>query len=217
MRPPSSSRPPKASVYAVTIHCRSASLMPRSRWADGSAMFTIDASSTTISWATPITSSASHRLWSGLDDSVDAGASGTELDETVTSFSWLWVKTAWDASRNSRIRNRVPPRAEVQLTAKPTRERSGEKGAVAVQGWLAPQVRIEDGGVRADLAAADQVDQGRHRLPLVHRVGDHPLRAGGQPHRVHSGLIRDAVGAGVVALVQLHGQLDARVEADRGG
>ena len=29
MRPPSSSRPPKASVYAVTTHCRSASVMPQ--------------------------------------------------------------------------------------------------------------------------------------------------------------------------------------------
>jgi len=54
-RPPSSSSPPKASEYAVTTHCRSATLKPRSRWAEGSAMFTIVASSTTISCASPTT------------------------------------------------------------------------------------------------------------------------------------------------------------------
>ena len=54
-RPPSSSSPPKASEYAVTTHCRSALENTRSRWAEGSAMFTIVASSTTISWASPAT------------------------------------------------------------------------------------------------------------------------------------------------------------------
>ena len=54
-RPPSSSSPPKASEYAVTTHCRSALENPSARWAEGSAMFTIVASSTTISWASPTT------------------------------------------------------------------------------------------------------------------------------------------------------------------
>src|SRR5215471_18124082 len=54
-RPPSSRRPPKASEYAVTTHCRSALENPRSCWAEGSAMFTIVASRTTISWASPTT------------------------------------------------------------------------------------------------------------------------------------------------------------------
>ena len=33
IRPPSSSRLPNASAYAVTTHCRSSSEKPRSRWA----------------------------------------------------------------------------------------------------------------------------------------------------------------------------------------
>ena len=54
-RPPSSSSPPKASEYAVTTHCRSALENASARCAEGSAMFTIVASSTTISWASPTT------------------------------------------------------------------------------------------------------------------------------------------------------------------
>jgi hypothetical protein len=34
---------------------------PSARWADGSAMFTMVASSTTINWATPITARISQR------------------------------------------------------------------------------------------------------------------------------------------------------------
>src|SRR3954452_16526173 len=54
-RPPSSSRPAKQSVYAVTTHCRCPSPKPSERCADGSAMLTIVASSAVISWATAIT------------------------------------------------------------------------------------------------------------------------------------------------------------------
>ena len=63
--PPSSSRLPNASAYAVTTHCRSARVKCRSRCADGSAMFMIVASSTIISWAIAITARISHRLPSG--------------------------------------------------------------------------------------------------------------------------------------------------------
>ena len=52
MRPPSSSRLPKASAYEVTIHCRPSSPKCSAVWADGRAMFTMVASSTTMSWAT---------------------------------------------------------------------------------------------------------------------------------------------------------------------
>jgi hypothetical protein len=52
-RPPSSSRLPKARAYAVTIHCRSTVVKCSASCAFGSAMFTIVASSTTISWADP--------------------------------------------------------------------------------------------------------------------------------------------------------------------
>ena len=48
-RPPTSSREPKARAYAVTIHCRDPLVKPKSRCAEGSAMVTTVASSTTIS------------------------------------------------------------------------------------------------------------------------------------------------------------------------
>src|SRR5271165_3580322 len=51
--PPSSKRLPNASAYAVTTHCRLSVEMPSDRCAEGSAMFTIVASRTTISCATP--------------------------------------------------------------------------------------------------------------------------------------------------------------------
>jgi len=51
IRPPSSSRPPNARAYEVTIHWRPLSGNPSACWADGSAMFTMVASRTTMSWA----------------------------------------------------------------------------------------------------------------------------------------------------------------------
>ena len=54
MRPPSSSSEPNASAYAVTIHWRESLEKPRSSCALGSAMFTIVMSSTTMSWAMPM-------------------------------------------------------------------------------------------------------------------------------------------------------------------
>src|SRR4051794_28942763 len=61
MRPPSRSRPPKVSVYAVNAHWREASLMCSAFCACGSAMFTIEASRMIMSWATPMTARASQR------------------------------------------------------------------------------------------------------------------------------------------------------------
>src|ERR1700683_5646216 len=62
-RPPTSSRLPNARAYAVTTHCRSLFGKPRACWADGSAMFTMVASSTTISWAMATRTRRSQR-WS---------------------------------------------------------------------------------------------------------------------------------------------------------
>ena len=59
--PPSSSRLPNARLYAVTTHCRSTVVKPSARCADGSAMFTIVRSRTTISCARPITPRISQR------------------------------------------------------------------------------------------------------------------------------------------------------------
>src|SRR5262245_62506832 len=64
-RPPNSSRLPNASAYAVTTHCRSTVVKPRARCADGSAIFTTVASSTTMSCARAITPRTSQRLLSG--------------------------------------------------------------------------------------------------------------------------------------------------------
>ena len=55
-RPPMSSSAPKASEYAVTIHWRLSVPKPSALCADGSAMFTIVVSSTTMSWARPMIS-----------------------------------------------------------------------------------------------------------------------------------------------------------------
>ena len=51
-RPSTSKRLPNDSAYAVTTHCRSLFEKPSACWADGSAMLTIVASSTSINWAT---------------------------------------------------------------------------------------------------------------------------------------------------------------------
>ena len=47
-RPPSSRKPPKASVYAFTTHCSELAEKWRSSWIEGSATFTTVASSTTM-------------------------------------------------------------------------------------------------------------------------------------------------------------------------
>jgi hypothetical protein len=53
IRPPSSSRLPKDNAYAVTIHWRLSFVKCSAFCAEGSAMLTTVASSTTISWAIP--------------------------------------------------------------------------------------------------------------------------------------------------------------------
>ena len=63
--PPSSSKLPNASAYAVTTHCRSATEKCSAFCAEGSAMFMIVASSTIISCAIAITARIHHRLGSG--------------------------------------------------------------------------------------------------------------------------------------------------------
>jgi hypothetical protein len=60
-RPPSNSRLPNASAYAVTTHCRSTSVKCSARWAVGSAIFITVRSRTTISCARPITPKISQR------------------------------------------------------------------------------------------------------------------------------------------------------------
>ena len=80
-RPPSSRKPPKTSVYELTIHCRSASDISRSAWIDGSATFTIVASRMTMNCAMQTITSTSHGLTCG------AWATGGDAACSVTSRS----------------------------------------------------------------------------------------------------------------------------------
>ena len=64
--PPSKSRLPKASVYAVTTHCLSTVVKCKACCADGSAMFMTVTSRTTMSCAMPITPRMSQRRGGGV-------------------------------------------------------------------------------------------------------------------------------------------------------
>src|ERR1039458_1052298 len=61
-RPPRNRRLPKASEYAVISHWRSTTEKPSDFCAEGIAMFTIVASRTTMSWASPRNPRITHRL-----------------------------------------------------------------------------------------------------------------------------------------------------------
>ena len=74
MRPPSSRKPPKTSVYALTTHCRSVVEKPSPRWIEGRATFTIVASSTTMNWARQTMTSTSQRLLTARAAGVGAMA-----------------------------------------------------------------------------------------------------------------------------------------------
>ena len=69
-RPPSSRKPPKASVYAQTTHCRFSCEKWRSDWIEGSATFTIATSSTIMNCVTTSSPSAIQRFGSGVDGCV---------------------------------------------------------------------------------------------------------------------------------------------------
>ncbi len=79
-RPPSSSRLPNASVYAVTTHCRSTVVKCSALWADGSAMFITVMSRTTMSCARPITPRISQRRWSSALLVVTSDMNSTNLE-----------------------------------------------------------------------------------------------------------------------------------------
>ncbi|WP_313546523.1 hypothetical protein [Leifsonia aquatica] len=56
------SSPPNANAYAVTTHCRSVVEMPRSCWAWGSAMVTIEESRVSMSSQTTMTARIAQRF-----------------------------------------------------------------------------------------------------------------------------------------------------------
>ena len=61
-RPPSRRKPPKTSVYALTIHWRLDTLKWSPCWIDGSATFTIVASRMTMNCAMQTSTSTSQRF-----------------------------------------------------------------------------------------------------------------------------------------------------------
>ena len=69
-RPPSSSRPPKLSRYALRTHCRSPLAKPRSRSIEGSATTTIAESRMTMKKAAHRSASAFQRRGSGVSVSI---------------------------------------------------------------------------------------------------------------------------------------------------
>src|SRR3954453_12404968 len=70
-RPPTSSRPPLQSTYAVTTHWRSAGAKPSPAPIEGSATFTNVMSSTTINGATASRASSGHEVRSSVDMDVN--------------------------------------------------------------------------------------------------------------------------------------------------
>src|SRR5437763_2390235 len=73
---------------------------------------------------------------------------------------------------------------------------------VCAQGGLPTEVRVEHIRVARYLSPRDEVDQARHRLPLIHGVGDHPLEPPGETYRFKGRCVWDSVRAGVVAIVE---------------
>src|SRR3954447_9248645 len=87
-RPPSKRKPPNTSVYALTIHWRLASESPRSFWIDGSATFTIVASSTTMNCARQTRTRTTHGFTECRDSAaVVTGGSTLGSEETFPDFT----------------------------------------------------------------------------------------------------------------------------------
>src|SRR6516165_7324758 len=144
--------------------------------------------------------------------------SASRGDVLLSTERTAWSPATWDcaatpmtnaaasampsAGSNHRA-GRRRPRAAASINGADQPLTLREQCAVSVERGLAAEVGEEHRGGGLDFAAADQVDQPGHGLALVDRVGDHPFGAGGQPHRVQGGVVGDAVGARVVALVQL--------------
>jgi len=85
IRPPRRRSDPKASVYAVTTHCWLASVIPKSAFALGIAILTIDASSTTISWAIAMTNRVRH---------LSGGRTGAELLVVIETLQVIGLANA---------------------------------------------------------------------------------------------------------------------------
>src|SRR4051794_25154032 len=134
--------------------------MPRSFWALGSAMFTIDPSSTIISWAAASTASAHQRRGSGASTAsvVDAGwVTGSP------SRSGGWAAQDW-AHHRAHLRHsyRTQPTVRLPPGTRGSDPASGEHHAAY------GEVGVEDDEVSAQpgrdgtLAVLDPEQPGRH-------------------------------------------------------
>ena len=98
------------------------------------------------------------------------------------------------------------------------RGRLPERAGVAVQRRLAAQVRVQHARPRLDPTVADEIDERRHRLSLVHRIGEHPFEAGTEPDCLDRLSVGDPIGAGVPLIEQDDLAVGERAtEADRLG
>ena len=68
-------------------------------------------------------------------------------------------------------------------TLRPRIPGSAEDAAVGVEGGLAAQVGVQDGGVPGNVSASREVDEACHGLSFIHRVDDHALEAPGEQVR----------------------------------
>src|SRR3569833_2079982 len=96
---------------------------------------------------------------------------------------------------------------------------SRERAGVAVQRRLTAEVRVQDAGTGRDAAVLHEVDERRHRLPFVDRVGEHPLEPRAEADRLDRLLVRDAARAGMPLVEQdelLVAQLAAEADRRRG-
>src|SRR3954462_3075530 len=184
MRPPSRSSEPNASAYAVTTHWRESSENSSARWALGSAMFTIVASSTTISCAMPSTARMAQRragggfswggLWklSDLKRRLGLSFDGSTVAATGASTSISGYSVCYGTHR---------PRRETAAQgrrAQPDPDPRGRRRAVRRAGAGHPAGRHRPPCGR----------RRRHGLPALPGQGDADRRAVRAAHR---GAVRD--------------------------
>src|SRR4051794_11270643 len=98
-RPAGISKPPNASVYAVTTHCSVAGPKPRSRSIAGSATATIVVSRTATNWTPQSRAMAMVRAYPSLTGSCDESVS---LCQMVERWSWLGEPLAIDFANTVR-------------------------------------------------------------------------------------------------------------------
>ena len=201
-RPPSSSRLPKARAYPVTTHRRLAVAMSRSFWMKGRAMFTMVPSSTTISWATEMSTSAQPRcrFWWLVGSATSVGALAVSVMRSCLSVGQGLVRRPGRAVAHGRQDHVVDDPGDgvvVGLEAHhegAVQEDPGQRGAddleVEVVVDLAALDRaVVDGAGDLDLGGDELLAEDRRELGVGHQGGDHGAEG------VRRGALGDAVRA----------------------